>query len=143
MKLVSHESFGTVARREFSFLEGEFGFHVAEERDELVRFESSSVVVTAELYPGNEGQLNVTAKLAGHEDDFERLTVSSRVGRGPVAGVLHLAAERLRHHRGALRGDVAYYERLGQAQRHESRKWTAYYLGQGPRPTGRLPRLAG
>jgi hypothetical protein len=134
-------SFGAVARKELAFLEGEYGFHLADEQDGCVRFESSSVVVTAVLHDGDQGHLDVTSALAGQNDQFATLKLSTMVGEAPVEGVLESVVEQLRRHQAALRGDESYYAHLGQAQRHESRKWFAYYTGQGPRPTGKLPRL--
>jgi hypothetical protein len=130
--------FSDAARRELAFLVDERGFRLVEVTDEVVRFESPNVIVTASYYP-NESQVDVSATPADRPDRHEELILSGMVGQASPARLLQLAAEKLRTNDAALSGDQSYYTRLGDERRREAEAWTTYYEGKGPQPRRKLP----
>jgi hypothetical protein len=134
----SDEGFPAAVQREFAFLITEHGFRLTSDEDRRVRFESSTVGVTATFDP--RGEIEVRVAQLGRERGFGTLSLDAMVGRASMSRVVELLAERLCQHDDALRGETAYFEKLADQQRVESEAWTAYYAGQGPPPsTGRLP----
>jgi hypothetical protein len=62
------------------------------------------------------------------------------VGRASVARLLEIAAEQLLAEPRVLGVDHGYLDQLAANAQADSEAWTAFYSGQGPRPTtGRLP----
>jgi hypothetical protein len=130
--------FSDAVQRELAFLVDERGFRLIEVSDQIVRFASPEVVVTASYYP-SEAQVDVTVTQVDQLDRYEELILSGMVGRASPARLLQLAAEKLRTNDPALTGDQSYFTRLGDERRREAEAWTAYHEGTGPQPRGKLP----
>jgi len=62
------------------------------------------------------------------------------VGTASVARLLEIAHEQLSANPGVLEGDPTFYEQLAAENLRRSKAWTAYYAGEGPQPTGSLPK---
>jgi hypothetical protein len=61
------------------------------------------------------------------------------VGTASVSRLLEIAVERMNADPAILSGDHAFYGELAAENRRLSEAWTAYYAGEGPQPTGKLP----
>lgn len=135
---MSNDEFETAALHELAFLVEDYGFRLVEEGEQVVRYESRSVMVAAVLDPRGEVELR-TSRL-DDADPHATLTLHGMVGRASAARVVELLAAQLRDEDAALRGDPDFFEKLAVVQRKAAEAWTAYYSGRGPRPeTGRLP----
>lgn len=96
--------------------------------------------MTVAAYQAEHGQVDVIVEPVAAHDTYEKLVISRMVGRASLARVLQLAADDLRANEPALRGEASFFRSLGEEQRRKSEAWTAYYAGEGPRPTtGNLP----
>jgi hypothetical protein len=133
----NEEDFIEAAKRELAFLVDEYGFRVVEETDTDVRFESPAVAVVAAIdRPRSEVEVFVGRR--GHE--YGTLSFGGMIGQASAVRLLEMAAAELRAHEWALEGDENLYDQLAFQQRRESREWTAYNAGRGPRPsTRKLP----
>jgi hypothetical protein len=134
---VGNAQFQDAALRELSFLVEDYGFQLVEEGARFVRYASPSVMVDAAFDP--RGEVELRTSRMDDPDPHATHTLHGMVGRASAARVVELLAAQLRDEDAALRGDPDFFARLAATQREASRAWTAYYSGQGPQPTGKLP----
>jgi hypothetical protein len=132
-----HEAFAEVVARELAPLLSEHGLRLVSEDEFLVRFESATLGAEADFDP--RGEVVVGVFRLGREAAWERWTYSGMVGRASVPRLLEIACERLTAEDAVLRGDEEFFDRLSTEKREAAAKWTAYYSGKGPQPTGKLP----
>ena len=132
-----HEAFLEAVGRELAPLLGEHGFRLVSESQHSVRFESETLGAEAHFDP--RGEVDVGVFRLGREAPFERWTYSGMVGRASVPRLLEIACERLTAEEAILRGDDEFFNRLSAEKRERAEQWTAYYSGEGPQPTGKIP----
>jgi hypothetical protein len=131
------DTFPELARREFSVLTQDNGFQVVAEDRHHVRFESQAVGV--EVWHDSRGEVEVRVSPLDATDRNATWTCTGMVGTASVARLLEIAVEQMSADPAILSGDREFYERLAAENRCLSEAWTAYYAGNGPQPTGKLP----
>jgi hypothetical protein len=135
----SPDSLADATRQELGLLLDEHAFVPTETSAEVVRFQSAVATVTVTGYAAEHGQVEVIVEPLAAHGQHERLVISRMVGRASLIRVLQLAAEDLRASEQALRGEQSFFRQLGEVQEREAEAWTAFYAGEGPQPTGKLP----
>ena len=117
----------------------EHGFREEISNAHSVVYKSSATRVTVVWDP--RGEIGVTVSRIAESSVHERWVYGEITS--PEAVPIHLqeAVRALSAQQGLLEGDDAEFERLRQRNEQRSKEWTAYYSGQGPRPTrlGPLP----
>jgi hypothetical protein len=132
------ETFPETARRELAALTRDHGFDFVAEDQYHVRLESRSLVV--DVWHDPRGEVEVRVSRLATADPYEAWTYAGMVGTASVARLLEIAVDQMSANPEVLRGDEAFYKRLGDENRQLAEAWTAYYSGKGPQPTGKLPK---
>jgi hypothetical protein len=125
---------GALVRDKWSSLLDEGGFDIVEEESHQVIVQSTSLQVVVVHDP--RGEVDVYAFPRGVAR-YDGWTYSGMVGRASVARLLEIALTEMRSDPAILRGDASYYARLAEENQASRKAWTAYYAGQGPRPSRR------
>ena len=135
------DSFPDIAQRRLATLTRDHGFDLVAHDQHHVRLESRLLAVEAWYDP--RGEVEVRASRLASADPYEVWTYTGMVGTASVDRLLEIALEQMSANPAILSGDQAYYEGIGVERRQQSKAWTAYYEGEGPQPTGKLPKKLG
>ena len=111
-------------------------FAITEEEDGVVLLTSAEVRIVVARSPRGEVAVDVHRH---DQQSWQGWSYEGMVGTAPTERLLELALGEMRADPAVLRGDQVLFAALQERAASETKAWTAFYAGEGPRPKRRGP----